>query len=75
MGLTAGASTPNSVVGGNPAKVICSFDALGAHIEARHATYPWAELLNQSTGSFDPALEPLLAKQRQAYFFGEPRDD
>lgn len=66
---------PNSVVGGNPAKVICSFDALVAHIEVRHATYPWAELLNQRTGSFDPALEPLLAKQRQAYFFGEPRDD
>lgn len=65
---------PNSVVGGNPAKVICTLEALVEHIEARSATYPWTELLNQRKGAFDPALEPLLARQRQAYFFEGERN-
>lgn len=66
---------PNTVVGGNPAKVICSTDALIERIEARCAAYPWNDLLEQRKGSFDAELEPLLARRRQEYFFGEPRND
>ncbi|MEJ5863060.1 acyltransferase [Pseudomonas farsensis] len=66
---------PGTVVGGNPAKFICTTDELVARVEARCASYPWSDLLEQRQGSFDPLLEPLLARRRQEYFFGDAGND
>ncbi|MDF9620103.1 acyltransferase [Pseudomonas entomophila] len=62
---------PNSVVGGNPAKFICTMDQLIERVEARCAAYPWIHLVSERTGGYDPELEPLLAAARREYFFGE----
>jgi len=63
------------VVAGVPARVVRSFDE---HVEvtaARHATYPWRELVEQRTASYDPELEPILLQRRKAFFFGKPREE
>lgn len=62
---------PGTVVGGNPAKVICSTEELIRRVEERCAAYPWIDLVKQRQGAYDPALEPTLAAQRRQYFFGE----
>ena len=59
----------NSVVVGSPAKKIMTLDALVERMQARHDTYPWREIVERRAGEYDPALEPELARQRQAYFF------
>ncbi|MNG72662.1 Maltose O-acetyltransferase [compost metagenome] len=62
---------PGTVVGGNPAKVICTTEALIQRVEERCNAYPWIEQVKQRKGAFDPALEPALNAQRRQYFFGE----
>ncbi|MHC8400565.1 acyltransferase [Pseudomonas sp. MDT1-17] len=62
---------PGVVVGGNPAKVICTLEDLLAKVEERCATYPWIDLIRQRSGLFDPELEPKLKAMRVQYFFGE----
>jgi acetyltransferase-like isoleucine patch superfamily enzyme len=62
---------PGVVVGGNPAKVICTIEALMANVEARCATYPWMDLIRQRSGLYDPKVEPELIAMRKKYFFGE----
>jgi acetyltransferase-like isoleucine patch superfamily enzyme len=58
-----------TVVGGVPAKVLCSLDDLMKRFESRSKSYPWDYLIQQRVGSFDPAMEPELALQRVKYFF------
>ncbi|MHC8367364.1 acyltransferase [Pseudomonas sp. ZT5P21] len=62
---------PGVVVGGNPARVICTMETLLKNIEERSATYPWIDLIRQREGVYDPELEPKLQAMRSAYFFGE----
>jgi hypothetical protein len=62
---------PGVVVGGNPAKVICTLEELLTKVEERCATYPWIDLIRQRSGEFDPELEPKLKKMRVEHFFGE----
>ena len=62
---------PGVVVGGNPARVICTTEELLARIEARCETYPWMDLIRSRQGAYDPELEPVLKKMRVAYFFGD----
>jgi len=62
---------PGMVVGGNPAKVICSTKELIERVEERCNSYPWIDLVKQRKGAFDPALEPTLAAVRRQYFFGD----
>lgn len=62
---------PGVVVGGNPARVICTTEELVARIEARCETYPWMDLIRARDGAFDPALEPILVKMRVQHFFSE----
>ncbi|MBD3787966.1 MAG: acyltransferase, partial [Sphingomonadales bacterium] len=62
---------PNTVVAGNPARVIRSLDEHVERIRAKTASYPWRDLIAQREGGFDPAIEPELKRQRIAYFFGE----
>ena len=60
----------NAVFGGAPARSICSFDELAAKLEVRGDSYPCADLVTSRRGSFYFALEPILLKMRQEYFFG-----
>jgi len=62
---------PGTVVGGNPAKVICTTEELVNRIEERCVAYPWMDLVRQRNGAFDPALEPTLVAARRQYFFGD----
>ena len=62
---------PGVVVGGNPAKVICTIEDLLAKIEERCADYPWIDIIRQRDGIYDAELEPKLIKMRVQYFFGE----
>lgn len=62
---------PGIVVGGVPAKVICSTEELVARLEARTESYPWCELIKRRKGSFDEKLEPELLSMRMKYFYGE----
>ncbi|MGN8261792.1 acyltransferase [Pseudomonas sp. SMSB3] len=62
---------PGTVVGGNPAKFICTTEDLIKRVEERCNAYPWMDLIKQRQGSFDPTLEPTLAMHRRRYFFGD----
>lgn len=62
---------PGTVVGGNPAKFICTTEDLIKRVEDRCNAYPWIDLIKNRTGSFDPTLEPRLAAERREYFFGD----
>lgn len=62
---------PGVVVGGNPARIICTTFELLQRIEERSNTYPWMDLIREREGSFDPSLEPELVRQRVAHFFGQ----
>lgn len=60
---------PGLVVGGNPAKLICTTDELVERIESRSAKYPWNHIIQEREGAFDPELEPILVAMRVAHFF------
>ncbi|MDB5996624.1 MAG: Acyltransferase [Pseudomonas sp.] len=62
---------PGVVVGGNPARVICTMETLVKNIEERCNAYPWIDLIRQREGVYDPTLEPKLQAMRKAHFFGE----
>jgi acetyltransferase-like isoleucine patch superfamily enzyme len=61
---------PNSVVAGAPARCIGTIDEAIKKLESRTQRYPWAELIFNREGAFDPKLEPELKRQRIAYFYG-----
>lgn len=63
------------VVGGNPARPICTTEELVVRLEKRCEAYPWIELIKQREGAYDPRIEPQLKAQRAAFFFGEPRSE
>jgi len=62
---------PGMVVGGNPARVICTMETLVKNIKERCSEYPWIDLIEKRDGLFDPELEPKLQAMRAEYFFGE----
>ena len=67
---------PGTVVGGNPAKVIGSFEDMVERLKRRSASYPWIGLVEGREGEFDPELEPTLERMRQEHFFeGDPAPD
>jgi acetyltransferase-like isoleucine patch superfamily enzyme len=59
----------NSVVGGVPAKVICSLQSHVDRLKAENETLPWADLIRQREGTFDPEMEGELTRLRVAHFF------
>lgn len=61
---------PGVVVGGNPARVICTTQELLHRVEERSNAYPWIDLVRQRQGSFDPKLEPELVRRRVKHFYG-----
>ncbi|MEX3772719.1 acyltransferase [Pseudomonas sp. MYb118] len=62
---------PGVVVGGNPARVICTMETLLKNSQERCAAYPWMDLIRERDGEFDPELEVKLRAMRVEYFFGE----
>ncbi|HEY0214445.1 MAG TPA: acyltransferase [Paenirhodobacter sp.] len=62
---------PNSVVAGNPARVVRTLDEHLERMQARTDSYPWRDLIEQREGGYDPRLEPELQRRRIAYFFGD----
>lgn len=65
---------PGVVVGGNPARVICTTEELVRRVEERCNTYPWIDIIRQRNGAYDAELEPKLTAMRAKYFFGEQRN-
>lgn len=61
---------PGSVVGGVPARVIGQTDELVEKLKIKTAALPWANLIAQREGGFDPAMEPELVRLRVAHFYG-----
>lgn len=60
------------IVGGVPAKVIGNTRDLVDRLQHSTDKLPWANLIRQREGSFDPQLEPKLKQLRVAHFYGEP---
>jgi acetyltransferase-like isoleucine patch superfamily enzyme len=62
---------PGVVVGGVPAKVICTTAELMERMKKRSDAYPWIALIETRDGPYDAALEPELVRQRVKHFFGD----
>ena len=62
---------PGVVVGGNPARILCTTEELVQKMEARCNTYPWIDIIRQRSGAYDPQLEPTLTAMRVRHYFGE----
>lgn len=60
----------NSVVAGNPARHICTFDEYVEKLETRNKAFPWRPLIEQRDGGFDPVMEPKLKEMRVRHYFG-----
>ena len=60
---------PGVVVGGVPARVLCSLDSLMERMTKRSKAYPWDPLIQRRVGSFDEQMEPELRAARVKYFF------
>lgn len=60
----------NAVVGGVPAKVIGSTDALVERLAKETEALPWYEIIQARGGQYDPALESALYQARIEHFFG-----
>ena len=61
------------VVGGVPARTLCRIEDLVDRMEARTKALPWADLIAQRDGSYDPSMEPELKRLRMAFMFGEAK--
>ena len=59
-----------TIVAGIPARVIGRVDDLVDKLERETANLPWASLIKQREGSFDPKREPALKALRIKSFFG-----
>jgi len=64
--------SPNTIVGGVPAKPIGTLDDYIQRCQQRTDALPWRDML--SAGDFSPASEELTRK-RCAYFFAEADDE
>lgn len=60
----------NSVVVGSPARVVAKLDELVERWKAENEKLPWAHLIAQRQGEYDPAIEPELDRLRIEHFFG-----
>lgn len=60
---------PGAIVGGVPAKVIGQTSQLVDRLRHETAHLPWAHLIAEREGAFDPIMEPTLKRMRVAHFF------
>lgn len=63
---------PNSVVGGVPAKLICSTDELVESLRQESEALPWYKVIERRASGCDKSVEPELTRLRLKHFFGEP---
>jgi acetyltransferase-like isoleucine patch superfamily enzyme len=61
------------IVGGVPARPIGRVDDLVRRLDSQTRSLPWADLVLNREGGYDPATEPELRRQRVRYFFGAER--
>ena len=66
---------PDSAVGGVPARHIGSVAEIVRRREKETAELPWADLIAQRVGAFDPTLEPELVRRRVEHFYGPAKTD
>ncbi|BCD99692.1 acyltransferase [Marinagarivorans cellulosilyticus] len=65
---------PDSIVVGNPGKIIGSVDELVGRLEASTKELPWYSLLEQrGVSGYDPEIEPALKKMRIAHFYKDSK--
>lgn len=57
------------VVGGTPARILCSILDITNRLEKETANLPWADLIYQREGAFDPKIEPILQSIRKRHFW------
>lgn len=57
------------IVAGVPAKPIGRVEELVKKLQAKTQTLPWADLINQRIGSFDPEIETQLVQLRVSHFY------
>ena len=72
--VPAGTVNPGNiptVVGGNPARFICTTAAMVERMETRSNGYPWIGMIQSREGAFDARMEPELVRMRQDTFYGE----
>ncbi len=62
---------PGTIVAGVPARKIGDLDETVAKLDAQTRALPWADLIAQRDGDYDPAIEPELVRQRVRQFYGE----
>ncbi len=62
---------PGSIAAGVPAREIGRVDDLVKRLEEQTAQLPWASIIKDRVGAYDPKLEPILKEMRVKYFFGE----
>ncbi len=60
----------NTVVGGVPAKRICSVDEMVERLKTSTAALPWVDLVNRRIGAFDAELQQEIDKIRVQHFYG-----
>lgn len=60
---------PGDIVGGVPARPISSVADRVQRLQGETLLLPWAEVIRNRDGGFDPALEPELLRQRVLHFF------
>jgi acetyltransferase-like isoleucine patch superfamily enzyme len=58
------------IVAGVPARPIGRVETLVEKLAEQTKRLPWADLIEQREGAFDPAMEPELERRRIAHFFG-----
>lgn len=60
----------NTVVVGSPARPVAKLDDLVERWKAESDRLPWARLISERQGEYDPSLEPELDRMRIEHFFG-----
>ena len=63
------------VVGGVPARPIGRVADLVQKLQRETRALPWAKLIEERAGAFDPALEPELVRMRIAHYWGTDREE
>jgi acetyltransferase-like isoleucine patch superfamily enzyme len=59
-----------TIVGGVPARPIGFVEDLVKRLDTQTRSLPWADLILQREGSYDPAIEEALKQQRIQFFYG-----
>lgn len=66
---------PNTIVGGVPAKPIGKVDEYVERMKTQTDAYPWAEMIRNRQGAYDPKIEPELKRLRVLHFYGQAKQD